>query len=72
MYSTPFHSMDISRSTFLITGGAGFVGSNIAEYLMKYGAGKVKVLDNLCEGRNENIQPFIGKPNFEFISKFNA
>lgn len=68
MYSTPFHSMDISRSTFLITGGAGFVGSNIAEYLMKYGAGKVKVLDNLCEGRIENIQPFIGKPNFEFIN----
>ncbi len=68
MYSTPFHSMDISRSTFLITGGAGFVGSNIAAYLMKYGAGKVKVLDNLCEGRIENIQPFIGKPNFEFIN----
>ena len=51
----------------LITGGAGFVGSNIARYLMKYGAGKVKVLDNLSEGKIENIQPFLDEPNFEFI-----
>ncbi|HAP70113.1 MAG TPA: LPS biosynthesis protein WbpP [Flavobacteriales bacterium] len=67
MYQSPFHSADISKSTFLITGGAGFVGSNIARYLMKYGAGKVKVLDNLSEGKIENIQPFLDEPNFEFI-----
>jgi UDP-N-acetylglucosamine 4-epimerase len=67
MYQSPFHSTDISKSTFLITGGAGFVGSNIARYLMKYGAGKVKVLDNLSEGKIENIQPFLDEPNFEFI-----
>ena len=51
----------------LITGGAGFIGSNIVTYLMKYGAGKVRVLDNLSEGRIENIQPFMDEPNFEFI-----
>lgn len=68
MYSTPFHTNDISRSSFLITGGAGFVGSNIAEYLMKHGAGKVRVLDNLSEGKIENIQPFLDRPNFEFIN----
>jgi UDP-N-acetylglucosamine 4-epimerase len=68
MYQTPFHSIDISKSTFLITGGAGFVGSNIARYLMKYGAGKVKVLDNLSEGKIENIQTFLDEPNFEFIN----
>ena len=68
MYQTPFHSTDISKSTFLITGGAGFVGSNIARYLMKYGAGKVTVLDNLSEGKIENIQPFLDEPNFEFIN----
>ncbi|MFT6210830.1 MAG: UDP-N-acetylglucosamine 4-epimerase [Bacteroidia bacterium] len=68
MYQSPFHSTDISKSTFLITGGAGFVGSNIARYLMKYGAGKVKVLDNLSEGKIENIQPFLDEPNFEFIN----
>ena len=67
MYQSTFHSTDISKSTFLITGGAGFVGSNIARYLMKYGAGKVKVLDNLSEGKIENIQPFLDEPNFEFI-----
>ncbi|MFT4544430.1 MAG: UDP-N-acetylglucosamine 4-epimerase [Bacteroidia bacterium] len=67
MYQSTFHSNDISKSTFLITGGAGFVGSNIARYLMKYGAGKVKVLDNLSEGKIENIQPFLDEPNFEFI-----
>jgi UDP-N-acetylglucosamine 4-epimerase len=68
MYQSPFHSTDISKSTFLITGGAGFVGSNIARYLMKYGAGKVKVLDNLSEGKIENIQPFLDEPNFEFTN----
>jgi UDP-N-acetylglucosamine 4-epimerase len=69
MYKIPFHSIDISNSTFLITGGAGFVGSNIARYLMKYGAGKVKVLDNLSEGKIENINPFLNEPNFEFIQE---
>ncbi len=68
MYSTPFHTLDISNSSFLITGGAGFVGSNIAEYLIKFGAGKVRVLDNLSEGKLENIQPFLNLPNFEFIN----
>lgn len=68
MYTTVFHTNDISKSSFLITGGAGFVGSNIAEYLMNYGAGLVRVLDNLSEGRIENIQPFLDKPNFEFIN----
>lgn len=68
MYSTPFHTNDISNSSFLITGGAGFVGSNIATYLMLHGAGKVRVLDNLSEGKIENIQPFLDKPNFEFIN----
>lgn len=68
MYSTPFHTNDISKSAFLITGGAGFVGSNIAKYLMLHGAGKVRVLDNLSEGKIENIQPFLDEPNFEFIN----
>ena len=67
MYNKPFHNRDISKSTFLITGGAGFIGSNIVAYLMKYNAGKVIVLDNLSNGYNHNINAFIGESNFEFI-----
>ncbi|PCI94189.1 MAG: LPS biosynthesis protein WbpP [Flavobacteriales bacterium] len=67
MYNKPFQTQDISKSTFLITGGAGFIGSNIVSYLMKYNAGKVIVLDNLSNGYLSNIEQFIGEPNFEFI-----
>lgn len=62
-----FHSKDISQSSFLITGGAGFIGSHITEYLLKNGAGKVRVLDNLSTGLQNNIELFTGYPNFEFI-----
>jgi len=67
MYDKQFQTQDISKSTFLITGGAGFIGSNIVTYLMKYNAGKVIVLDNLSNGYLTNIAQFIGKANFEFI-----
>jgi UDP-N-acetylglucosamine 4-epimerase len=61
------HNQDLSTSAFLVTGGAGFIGSNIVGYLIQHGAKKVRVLDNLCEGRLQNINAFIGLPNFEFI-----
>src|SRR6476619_6910325 len=67
MYETKFHQQDISQSSFLITGGAGFIGSNIVEYLLKYNAGKVRVLDNLSNGYYKNIEPFLSYNNFEFI-----
>jgi nucleoside-diphosphate-sugar epimerase len=50
----------------LITGGAGFIGSNIAERLLTLGD-EVTVLDDLSTGRLSNIQAFEGKPNFRFI-----
>ncbi|MCD6063022.1 MAG: family oxidoreductase [Flavipsychrobacter sp.] len=62
-----FHTQDISQSSFLVTGGAGFIGSHIVEYLLKNGAGKVRVLDNLSTGLQNNIDLFAGYPNFEFI-----
>ena len=67
MYDTPFHTLDISTKTFLVTGGAGFIGSNIVEYLFKNNAKKVIVLDNLSTGFEENIQPFLSRNNFQFI-----
>ncbi len=62
-----YHEGDLSSSNFLITGGSGFIGSNLVEYLLQHGAGKVRVLDNLSNGYFENIQEFISLPNFEFI-----
>jgi UDP-N-acetylglucosamine 4-epimerase len=47
LYNKPYHTSDISKSKFLVTGGAGFIGSNIVEYLLKFNAGHVRVLDNL-------------------------
>ncbi len=67
MYKNPYHKADISRYSFLITGGAGFIGSNLAEYLLKYKARKIRVLDNLSTGHMYNIEPYISHPSFEFI-----
>jgi UDP-N-acetylglucosamine/UDP-N-acetylgalactosamine 4-epimerase len=67
MYSQAFHNQDISQIRFLITGGAGFIGSNLVEYLLKYRAGKVAVLDNLATGFAENLQGFSQHPDFQFI-----
>jgi UDP-N-acetylglucosamine 4-epimerase len=57
----------ISQSSFLITGGAGFIGSNMVELLLNLGAKHVRVLDNLSNGYYSNIEGFIGLPNFEFV-----
>ena len=44
---------------YLVTGGAGFIGSHIVEHLVKEGR-PVRVLDNFATGKRENIEPFLG------------
>lgn len=67
MFKYKFHNQDLSQFKFLITGGAGFIGSNITEYLIKHKAGFVRVLDNLSTGNIQNIEKHIDHSNFEFI-----
>ena len=62
-----YHTADLSKSSFLITGGAGFIGSNIVRYLIDHNAGKIKVLDNLATGSFKNISGYNVNKNFEFI-----
>lgn len=53
----------------LVTGGAGFIGSNIVEHLLELsGTGIVRVLDNLSTGFMSNIEPFMSNPRFEFFN----
>src|SRR5699024_7609527 len=49
-----------------ITGGAGFIGSNLVEVLLKRGH-RVKVLDDLSQGKQENVDMFMGDKNYTFI-----
>lgn len=55
MYETSFHSQDFSAKKFLVTGGAGFIGSNLVEYLLAHNAKKIVILDNLSTGSQQNI-----------------
>ena len=50
----------------LITGGAGFIGSHLADRLLADGH-QVVVLDDLSTGRHENIEHLLGRPDFEFV-----
>ena len=50
----------------LVTGGAGFLGSHLSDWLLEAGH-RVLVLDNMLTGKNENIKHLAGNPNYEFI-----
>jgi UDP-N-acetylglucosamine 4-epimerase len=67
MYDTPFHDQPLANLTFLVTGGAGFIGSNIVEYLLKHGVGKVRTLDNYSNGFHKNLELFRGHPALEIL-----
>jgi UDP-N-acetylglucosamine 4-epimerase len=51
---------------FLVTGAAGFIGSNLVEAILTLGH-QVRGLDNFSTGKKENVEEFIDHPNYEFI-----
>lgn len=53
-------------SVFLVTGGAGFIGSNLCEAITDMGY-QVRCLDNLSTGKQENVDILADKPNYTFI-----
>ncbi|NJP37451.1 SDR family oxidoreductase [Alkalicoccus luteus] len=55
-----------ANSTFLVTGAAGFIGSNLVEAILEKGY-KVIGLDNYSTGKKENIKKFISNHNFKLI-----
>lgn len=55
------------NSLFLVTGGAGFIGSNLCEAILKLGY-RVRCLDDLSTGKQANVDMFTGNPKYEFIN----
>ena len=51
---------------FLVTGGAGFIGSNLCEAILNLGY-KVRCLDDLSTGKQANVDLFKNNPNYEFV-----
>lgn len=58
--------MKMNSKVALVTGGAGFIGSNLVQELVGRGY-RVVILDNLSTGRMENIEPLSGNENVKFI-----
>ena len=62
-----FHDQDLGDYSFLVTGAAGFIGGHIAEYLLKHGAKRVRVIDNFANGFQSNLDVLRPYDAFEFL-----
>ena len=62
-----FFRYNIVMQTYIIAGGAGFIGSHLTRELLKYG-NSIIVIDNLITGSEKNIEEFYSNPNFSFIN----
>ena len=67
MYDKKFHSGNLSEHSFVVTGGAGFIGSHLVEYLVTNNAKRIVVLDDLSTGNIDNIKLFEKYKGFEFV-----
>lgn len=54
------------NATFLVTGGAGFIGSNLCEAILKLGY-SVRCLDDLSTGKQKNVDIFLSNPKYAFL-----
>lgn len=54
------------NTLFLVTGGAGFIGSNLCEAILNLGY-RVRCMDDLSTGKQANVDLFLENPNYEFI-----
>ena len=59
-------NMELSNKTILVTGGAGFIGSNLCEELLRLG-NNVVCLDNFATGKRENLEQLLKDTNFTLI-----
>lgn len=55
------------KSLFLVTGGAGFIGSNLCETILNMGY-RARCLDDLSTGKQSNVDMFLNNPNYEFVN----
>ncbi len=60
------HLVFPENSLFLVTGGAGFIGSNLCEAILEMGF-RVRCLDDLSTGSQKNVDMFLSNPDYEFI-----
>ena len=56
---------------YIVTGGAGFIGSHIVEHLVKQNK-KIVVLDNLSTGRIENLKEFILNQKYDYVARIDC